>query len=248
MRVLGISPLDKDATVSFLEDGRVVFACAEERLSRVKLQDGFPSRALALGFERTGWKPETIDKVAYAFFEGDEEARLIRAAYARDTQVHRPDCTAESLRRLHAILSNGYVIDRRQPIPGLPRDEDELMPRKPWLKRLIYNLSIGSPRLDWHTHRRFYRQWVEEAIADHRRRTLQLQQGLAEYGLEDKLTRFHHHDTHAANAFYASGYDEALLVTLDGYGSGNCGGVYVGTRDGLKVLHRFPFPNSLGQF
>ncbi len=72
MRVLGISPLDKDATVSFLEDGRVVFACAEERLSRVKLQDGFPHRALRLGLERTGWDPASIDAVAYAFFEGAE--------------------------------------------------------------------------------------------------------------------------------------------------------------------------------
>ena len=54
MRVLGISPLDKDSTVSFMEDGRVVFACAEERLSRVKLQDGFPHRAMKLGLERTG--------------------------------------------------------------------------------------------------------------------------------------------------------------------------------------------------
>ena len=41
MKVLGLSPLDEDATVSFVENGRVVFACGEERLSRVKLQDGF---------------------------------------------------------------------------------------------------------------------------------------------------------------------------------------------------------------
>ena len=52
MRILGISPLDKDSTVSLMEDGRVVFACGEERLSRVKLQDGFPTRALELGFRR----------------------------------------------------------------------------------------------------------------------------------------------------------------------------------------------------
>src|SRR5207253_9128738 len=61
MRVLGLSPLDKDATASFLEDGRVVFACGEERLSRVKLQDGFPHRALQLGLRRTGWDPASID-------------------------------------------------------------------------------------------------------------------------------------------------------------------------------------------
>ena len=80
MRVLGISPLDKDSTVSLMEDGRVVFACGEERLSRVKLQDGFPHRALKLGLERTGWDPASIDAVAYAFFDGDEETRLMREA------------------------------------------------------------------------------------------------------------------------------------------------------------------------
>src|SRR5215470_10152161 len=70
MRVLGISPLDKDATASFVEDGLVVFACGEERLSRVKLQGGFPHRAVRLGLERTGWDPASIDAVAYAFFDG----------------------------------------------------------------------------------------------------------------------------------------------------------------------------------
>src|SRR2546423_7510130 len=102
MRVLGISPLDKDATVSFLEDGRVVFACAEERLSRVKLQDGFPHRALRLGLERTGWSPDSIDAIAYAFFDGAGEARLMRQALDKDARVHRPDCTAASLDKLRA--------------------------------------------------------------------------------------------------------------------------------------------------
>src|SRR5436305_78621 len=86
MRVIGISPLDKDSTVSFLEDGRVVFACAEERLSRVKLQSGFPDRALKLAFERTGWTVDSIDAVAYAFFDWDEEARLINEAVAEDSR------------------------------------------------------------------------------------------------------------------------------------------------------------------
>src|SRR4051794_14234675 len=102
MRVLGISPLDKDSTASFMEDGRVVFACGEERLTRVKLQSGFPRQAIQLGLERTGWDPDSIDAVAYAFFDGAGETRLMRQAYARDARVHRSDCTAASLRRLRA--------------------------------------------------------------------------------------------------------------------------------------------------
>src|SRR5213082_2382591 len=112
MRVLGISPLDKDATASFMEDGRVVFACGEERLSRVKLQGGFPHRALRLGLARTGWEPASIDAVAYAFYDGAGEADLMWQAFRKDAQGHRSDCTAASLQRLRAVSSNGYAVDR----------------------------------------------------------------------------------------------------------------------------------------
>jgi carbamoyltransferase len=248
MRVLGISPLDKDATASFLEDGRVVFACAEERLSRVKLQDGFPHQAVQLGLKTTGWDSQSIDAVAYAFFDADGEAKLIRAALEGDAQAHDSNCTAASLRRLRTTMSNGYAVDRSRLIPGIDSEHDEFMPRKPWHKRLAYRLIGWSPRLDWLVHRRYLKQWAADAIDDHRQRNEQLRAGLAEYGLESKLRRFHHHDTHAANAFYASGFDEALLITLDGYGSGCCGGVYTGGPQGVRMLHRFSFPNSLGVY
>ncbi len=248
MRVLGISPLDKDATASFMEDGRIVFACAEERLTRLKLQDGFPYLAVKLGFERTGWDPASIDAVAYAFFDGEGEARLIRQAQEKDAQVHAADCTADSLQRLRAAGADGYTVDRTKQIPGFTEEKHEFMPRKAWYKRLAYDRIAASPRLDWKAHRHFFQEWADEAIEDHHLRTQQLRQGLGQYGLEGKLRRFNHHDTHAANSFYASGFDEALLITLDGYGSGNCGGVYVGTPAGIQCLHRFSFPNSLGEY
>jgi carbamoyltransferase len=248
MRVLGISPLDKDATVSFLEDGHIIFACAEERLSRVKLQDGFPEQALELGLKKTGWQPETIDAVGYAFFDGAEETRLMEEALRKDNQAHRTNATASSLRRLRHLTGNGYAVDRTYRIPGFDVEADEFMPRKPWLKRQLYGAVTRLPWLDWKAHRHYYGQWVRTASEDHHLRTRQLHEGLARYGLEKKLRRFNHHDTHAANAFFASGFEEALLITLDGYGSGNCGGVYLGTRNGIQMLHRFAFPNSLGQF
>src|SRR5947209_14438978 len=133
MRVLGISPLDKDATASFMEDGRVVFACGEERLSRVKLQGGFPHRAIRLGLDRTGWDPASIDAVAYAFFDGDGEARLMQEALEKDARFHRSNCTAASLERLYAVSSNGYAVNRTQRIPGLPTEQSEFMPPKGWL-------------------------------------------------------------------------------------------------------------------
>jgi carbamoyltransferase len=49
MIVLGISPLDKDSTVSIVVDGKLVFAAEEERFTRNKLQDGFPTESLQAG-------------------------------------------------------------------------------------------------------------------------------------------------------------------------------------------------------
>jgi carbamoyltransferase len=248
MRVLGISPLDKDATASFVEDGKVLFACGEERLSRVKLQDGFPHRAVQMGLERTGWAPESIDAVAYAFFDADGETKLIRQAIERDAERYGPNDTAASLEKLAEIRRAGYHCDRSVLIPGIDSEIDEFIPRKAMYKRVVYQTVGSSPRADWLAHRKGMREWVDAAIADHRLRTQQLNDGLAQYGWGAKLRRFNHHSTHAANAFYGSGYDDALIVTLDGYGSGSAGGVFQGGPDGIKSLVRFSFPNSLGQF
>src|SRR5262245_23018562 len=141
MRVLGISPLDKDATVSFLEDGRVVFACGEERLSRVKLQGGFPHRAMRLGLKRTGWDAASIDAAANAFFDGAGEEKLMREAIARDKEAHQSNCTATSLKRFSEASSGGYKVDRALRIPGLPTEQSEFMPPKGWFKRTIYDWS-----------------------------------------------------------------------------------------------------------
>ena len=69
MKILGISPLDKDSTASIVEDGEILFAAGEERFTREKLQSGFPSEALQAGLQFTGISLEDIDLVAYPFFD-----------------------------------------------------------------------------------------------------------------------------------------------------------------------------------
>ncbi|MBY0514484.1 MAG: hypothetical protein K2P78_11300 [Gemmataceae bacterium] len=249
MRVIGISPLDKDSTVSFMDDGRVLFACGEERLSRVKLQSGFPDRALKMGFERTGWDVGSVDAVAYAFFDWDEEARLIREAMQLDARTGGAGTLRAAAARYSTAAKADYRVDRTTRIPGLDTEASEFVPRKSWLKRLAYGTLASSGWLDWRAHRSLFADWAKRAIDDHKQWSGELAAGLKRFGLDRvPLRRFHHHDTHAANSFHASGYDRALAVTLDGYGSGCCGGVYAVGPDGIRVLHRFAFPNSLGIF
>jgi carbamoyltransferase len=60
------------------------------------------------------------------------------------------------------------------------------------------------------------------------------------------LSEFDHYLSHAANAFYLSPFDKSLILTLDEEGDGICGTVMVGEGTRIRVLHKIPFPHSLG--
>jgi len=68
------------------------------------------------------------------------------------------------------------------------------------------------------------------------------------FGHIPKIERHHHHDCHAASAFYASGYKEALTFTADGSGDGLSSRIY-DCKDGkMQMLAEFARPHSLGIF
>ena len=81
--ILGLSALDKDATACLYADGQWT-AVAEERLSREKLHAGFPSRAVAELWRRTGLDPADVEAVVYPFMPWWVEGARMIDGYARD--------------------------------------------------------------------------------------------------------------------------------------------------------------------
>jgi carbamoyltransferase len=63
-----------------------------------------------------------------------------------------------------------------------------------------------------------------------------------------KFRSWDHHLSHAASAFYCSGFDEALVVVADGSGERACTSVYIGRGNKLRALSRTALPHSLGFF
>jgi carbamoyltransferase len=57
-----------------------------------------------------------------------------------------------------------------------------------------------------------------------------------------------HHLGHAASAFYASGYERAAILTLDGAGESTTTMMSLGEGTRIRVLERVKLPHSLGQF
>jgi carbamoyltransferase len=65
-------------------------------------------------------------------------------------------------------------------------------------------------------------------------------------GLDNQIIFLDHHLSHAASAYYVSGYNNATLVTIDGVGENTT--TTIGRGDGLKIemLKEIEFPHSIG--
>jgi carbamoyltransferase len=101
---------------------------------------------------------------------------------------------------------------------------------------------LGRFPLSWKAHHAL-KGWV------FRERRRELPRVLRErHGLQAPVSFHDHHYCHATSAWYTSGMERGLVVTLDGGGDGLSGSVYLGGPDGLRRLHTVASFNSLGNF
>ena len=68
------------------------------------------------------------------------------------------------------------------------------------------------------------------------------------FGIRGKIMYMNHHLSHAATAFYTSGYKSAAVVTLDGLGDHESGSIYAASGMDMKRLWSQPEQKSLGLF
>ncbi|MDT0593615.1 carbamoyltransferase family protein [Glaciecola petra] len=242
MIVLGISPLDKDATVSIVKDGVVLFAAGEERFTRQKQQDGFPYKAVEKALEYTGIKLEEIDKVAYAFLDADKETEI----FTKNVQDEKTFIEYFDEPDVSALIKEAKqkVPVRDKPIHGLQNPNEKM--DKSMLHNAYYAMSGKMNFFSKKAAIEGTSKWAEDAKEGHKRWQKELLKGLSKLGLSDKLSRIDHHLSHAANAYLCSGFDKALCITLDGYGTGLAGSASIAENGRIKRLQGVQYPHSLG--
>ena len=241
MKILGISPLDKDATVSLVEDGKVLFAAGEERFSRKKQHAGFPHEALKRALEFTNTDASEVCEVSYPFLTADQEIRLMRRNVLGSGNG---SAKGDWWSKLSAARKAGSIDWHGVPGLEVPSQRMDKGPSKNLAYRL-FGVVPGASRL---ATNQLSRAWVNTASADHRRWQADLEESLKQLGLQNRLKRYEHHGSHAANAYLSSGMDRALIVTLDGYGTGLAGSVSLGEGGQIKRLQNIHYPSSLGTF
>lgn len=244
MIILGLSPLDKDSTVTLMKGGKVLFAAGEERFTRNKLQDGFPVEALQAGLNYTGLSIKDINLVAYPFFEWKKETEMFTQNLENEGKFLDSVSSGPMKKAINAALER--VPKRSEPIPGLSEPNETM--HKGVLHKIFYRMAGMEGVVSRNLAKRGSASWGRAAQAYHKVWQEELESNLKEMGLSKKLRRYDHHLSHAAAAYYASGFDRALVVTLDGYGSGLAGSVSIGEGNKIRRINKVEYPHSLGTF
>jgi carbamoyltransferase len=129
-----------------------------------------------------------------------------------------------------------------------PRELDRVVfYDKPFLKfeRLLETYMAFAPR-GFESFRMAIPIWLREKL--YLRNLLEQEFAALDSGarLGDRLLFSEHHLSHAASAFFASPFEEAAVLTLDGVGEWATTSLAIGRGNALKVVREIHFPHSLG--
>jgi len=87
MLILGLNMFHADASAAIVQDGKIVFAIAEERLNRIKHYAGFPSLAIQACLKAAGAKIGDIDHIAVGQDSDANLSEKIRYAFANPAKL-----------------------------------------------------------------------------------------------------------------------------------------------------------------
>ena len=167
-----------------------------------------------------------------------EDGRIVAAAQEErfTRKKHDPGFPAQAIR---------YCLDAA----GINLDsvDNVVFFEKPLIKfeRLLETYLANAPH-GFRSFRLAMPLWLKEKLFQ----KLNLEKALAEFTaasrLSDKLLFAEHHLSHAASAFFASPFEEAVVLTLDGVGEWATASVSVGRGNRLEVKREIRWPHSLG--
>jgi carbamoyltransferase len=118
---------------------------------------------------------------------------------------------------------------------------------KPFLKfeRLLETYLAFAPR-GFRSFRMALPLWLKEKLFQKRLLRQELEKLAPDGAWEERLLFAEHHQSHAASAFFASPFEEAAVLTMDGVGEWATTSVALGRGNRLDMLKEIHFPHSLG--
>lgn len=184
MVILGISAYYHDSAAAILVDGKIIAASCEERFTRIKHDNSFPSKAIIYCLMAA---KVTYSQVDYVVFY---EKPLIKFERILMSHIN------------HAPMGIGTFLN------SIPMWLKEKLNLKKTLSKEL-NKTFGEKR-----------SW------------------------DIRFTE--HHLSHAAMAYYTSGYEDAAILVIDAVGEKATTSILKGTGNKIELIKQQVFPNSIG--
>ncbi len=202
--ILGLN-CGHDATAVLLKDGNVTAAVAEERLTKNKLQIGFPQQAVEQVLRLSSLSPEDVNLVVVP---------------------HQQYLEA------NPFFIN-LIMDNDRPLPDIGNELSGISLCKEafYQFRRKKRVSLSCAKTAKGNYARFAFERKLEAL-----------------GMRAQLVGEDHHMSHAASAYYTSGFDKCLIVTIDGSGDGLSHTTCLGEDGLIRRLSATPLQFSPGVF
>jgi len=178
MYILGTSAFYHDSAASILKDGVILAAAQEERFTRIKHDQKFPSHAIQYCLDEAGIDSSQLDYVAF---------------------YDKPFLKFERILETYLAFAPKGISSFLKAMPL-------------WIRKKL---------------------WIKELIKD-------------ELNYSGKIIFPEHHMSHAASAFYASPFEEAAFLTMDGVGEWSTSSYGIGKGNQLEMMADIRYPHSLG--
>lgn len=186
MRILGISAYYHDSAVCLVENGDIVYAAQEERFTRIKNDEQFPSSAIKNCLEFCNITLDDIDAVVFY------EKPFLKFERILETYLYHAPKGLFSF-----ILAMNTWTGKKLFIKSEIRKE---------LKKIGPCSDIKNIPLLFSEH----------------------------------------HLSHAASAFFASPFERAAILTIDGVGEFATTSLASGNKNEIQIIKEIHFPHSLG--
>src|SRR6266498_3423512 len=220
MYILGINAYHGDAAAALIKDGLLVAAVEEERFTRIKHCAGFPTESVRFCLRAAAISPEQIEHIGIS---RDPSAHLHKKVLFAASRATKQLVFGTQRVRQAGILNHGA---------GGPDAYDFADSEGNGNGRGI--LSQVRDRLQNAATVRDLKEDVANALA------------VSASSLYSEFHNIEHHRAHLASAFYVSPFEQAALLSIDGFGDFLSTMWAVGAGNSIELLGQVEYPHSAG--
>lgn len=229
---IGIGALTHDTSAALVrdEDGSVLYAVSEERLSNVKHDSRFPSGALwrcCEAAQQAGLRVAGVGvNFKYQEFVSVTLRNQLAGAFSEAECAVMVGIAEEVLEEAKDPFDRTGGSDTRARMLALIRDSSvgrALAPER---------LAEFELRASWYFNAAYKYRCIGDIVA-------RLFPGVP-------VAFFNHHDAHAASAYFGIGEGDAAVLVVDGHGESDTTSIFKAGAGKLRSVVRTEWPHSLG--